>query len=120
MHEYLGQPDHVRVVVEGLGEVDHLIGGVLLVAVCGGSEEGRRSGHGNGVALGTTAGFRLRMYIMSGWSVTIVMHIKRKKRTQACTHCCEESDIVVCSMRFCMGRAEEADTARRAKKILVG
>jgi hypothetical protein len=64
LHEYLGQPDHVRVVVEGLGEVDHLIGGVLLVAVCGGSEEGRKSGRGNGVALGTAAGFRLRMYAL--------------------------------------------------------
>lgn len=59
MYEYLGQLDHVRVIIEGLGQVDHLIGGVLLVAGSADREEGQSSDFGNGVAPDTTTGFLL-------------------------------------------------------------
>ena len=59
LHEYLSQPDHVGVIVKSLGEIDHLVSSILLVAVSAGSEKGREGVLGNCVALGSTAGFSL-------------------------------------------------------------
>jgi hypothetical protein len=59
LYEYLSKPDHVRVIIEGLGQVDHHIGGVLLFAGCAASAKGQRSGFGKGMAPGTTMGFPL-------------------------------------------------------------
>lgn len=56
LREELRELDHVRVALERLGEVDHRVGGVLLVARARGGEEGPECGHGRGVALFATAG----------------------------------------------------------------
>ena len=53
--ENLSQGDHLRVAVELLCEVDHLVGSVLLIAwSCGGQKGGERD-HGEGVALVCTS-----------------------------------------------------------------
>ena len=55
LREDLRELDHVRVVVERLGEVDHRVRRVLLLAGTRGGEERRERGHGDRVALfGTT------------------------------------------------------------------
>lgn len=51
LDEHLRERDHVGVVLERLCEIDHLVSGILLVAVAPSREEGRESGLGEGVAL---------------------------------------------------------------------
>ena len=59
LRKYLSQSDHVRIVVKGLGKVNHLVRSILLIAVFAGREEGRESSLRDGVALGTTTGLVL-------------------------------------------------------------
>jgi len=49
--ENLSQLDHLSVVVELLGEVNHLVGRILLFARSRGSQKGGECSHGDRVAL---------------------------------------------------------------------
>lgn len=59
LNEYLGELDHVCIVVQRVGEVNHLVPSVLLVARTGRGQEGRKGGLGERVALLTTSGGKL-------------------------------------------------------------
>ena len=51
LSENLGQLDHLSIALEPLGEIDHLVGRILLFTrSCSGQEGGERS-HGDRVAL---------------------------------------------------------------------
>lgn len=67
LNEQLGQPDHLGVAAKLFGEVDHLVGRVLLVAVSSGSQETRKGCLGKGVALTrTTRGEACLFPVMCG------------------------------------------------------
>ena len=48
--ENLSQLDHLSIIVELLGEIDHLVSCILLFAWSWRGQEGRESSHGDGVA----------------------------------------------------------------------
>ena len=54
LSEDLSQGNDVRIVAQRLRQIDHVIGGILLITRASGSKEGSKSGDGDRVALLTT------------------------------------------------------------------
>jgi len=61
LNKDLSEPDHLRIIAELFGKVDHGIGRVLLFTRSSSSEEGTRSGNRNVVAISSTTGSILDM-----------------------------------------------------------
>lgn len=78
LHEYLGQPDDVRIVVKLLCQINHPIGNILLIAVLARREEGRESAPRNGVALIIIVGVSLQMCK----SISVMMQGRSECATQ--------------------------------------
>jgi hypothetical protein len=51
LHEYLSQLDHLGIAFQLVGQIDHLVGLILLVAWSSGSKESIEAGNLKGIAL---------------------------------------------------------------------
>jgi hypothetical protein len=90
----LGELDHGWIAVERMGEIDHVVGGILLIARPRGSKKGAKRSDCNWVALFTAPSGILKKRTRNSQALSLVRKSTRqKKRTHAASHFVVDADM---------------------------